>query len=447
MSSLVALGRKTVTGLLRASGQQFVDWSGAYRFFSQRRFDPDVLFDALRKGVLTHFPEGSPVVCSLDDTIIRKQGRRIPGVGYRRDPLSPPFHTNLVLGQRFIQISASVPDKKAAAPSRAIPIDFVHAPSVKKPGKKATSKQREEYRQQVKTQNLSVQGLHRITHLRQRLDRDCFHKQLWLTVDGSFTNRHVLKGLPERTVLIGRIRKDAKLYFSPVSNQDTGRGRTRVYGSRAPTPEELRKDAQVDWQTVKVFAAGKFHNLKFKSLAPLRSPMTGQQHTLRLIVIAPLAYRLRKGGSLLYRKPAYLICTDPDADIQQVIHAYISRWDIEVNFRDEKTLLGVGQAQVWSEESVHTAPAFCVAAYSMLLLSAINAFGVNGRSDLLPPPKWYRKTSNQRATTSDLINHLRGELYGQALGNLKDFVSRQKGDMKQDKFQPVMDSALLYAVR
>jgi len=31
-----------------------------------------------------------------------------------------------------------------------------------------------------------------------------------------------------------------------------------------------------------------------------------------------------------------------------LIQYYFDRWQIEVNHRDEKSLLGVGQAQVWS---------------------------------------------------------------------------------------------------
>src|SRR6478609_5389467 len=95
----------------------------------------------------------------------------------------------------------------------------------------------------------------------------------------------------------------------------------------------------------------------------------GVDQILQLVFIKPLAYRLRKGSKLLYRDPAYLICTDPALEARQVIEAYFQRWDIEVNFREEKTLLGVGQAQVRSEASVESAPALTVAAYGMLLVS------------------------------------------------------------------------------
>ena len=57
-------------------------------------------------------------------------------------------------------------------------------------------------------------------------------------------------------------------------------------------------------------------------------------------------------------EPAYLICTNPDLPLQALHQAYLWRWDIEVNFRDEKTILGVGQAQVRSERCQPECPRF-----------------------------------------------------------------------------------------
>jgi hypothetical protein len=64
---------------------------------------------------------------------------------------------------------------------------------------------------------------------------------------------------------------------------------------------------------------------------------------MQLLIIKPLGYRLTLGGRLLYRQPAYLLCTDPQMALQEFLQLFLWRWDIEVNFRNEKTLLGVGQ--------------------------------------------------------------------------------------------------------
>ena len=85
--------------------------------------------------------------------------------------------------------------------------------------------------------------------------------------------------------------------------------------------------------------------------------------------------------------------------------AYLARWEVEVNFRDEKTLLGVGQAQVRHAQSVARAPAFLVAAYSMLLWSNIRVFGDRRTEDFERLPAW-RNTQPARPSTRDLIRLL-----------------------------------------
>jgi hypothetical protein len=59
----------------------------------------------------------------------------------------------------------------------------------------------------------------------------------------------------------------------------------------------------------------------------------GAHQVLQLIVIAPLAYRSRQGSKLLYRRPAFFVCTDENLDPQRVIETSFHRWDIELNFR------------------------------------------------------------------------------------------------------------------
>src|ERR1017187_10433983 len=95
--------------------------------------------------------------------------------------------------------------------------------------------------------------------------------------------------------------------------------------------------------------------------------------TLFRSVIKPLGYRLRKGSKLLYRQPAFLICTDPHLDLTILLQAYVDRWEIEGNHRDEKSLIGTAQGQVWNPLAVVRLPQFQGAIYSLLLFASILA--------------------------------------------------------------------------
>jgi len=228
----------------------------------------------------------------------------------------------------------------------------------------------------------------------------------------------VLKNLPERTVLVGRIRADAKLYFLPPPETDL-KGRPRVYGAQAPTPNQLRQDDSVPWQSVSIRIGGQLHSLRVKTLGPLRWRSAGAHHTLQLLVLAPLGYRITPAGKYLYRSPAYLIATDPNASAAEIIQRYVYRWDIEVNFRDEKTLLGVGEAQVRDEHAVENVTATAVAAYALLLAAARNLSPT--RDLVLPRPRWQRRPQ-PRVTTRQLIQQMRFELWGKAM-TFSGFVS------------------------
>jgi hypothetical protein len=54
----------------------------------------------VRRGAQQSLGPQEALTVAMDDSILRKSGRKIPGVGYRRDPLSPAFHLNFVRGMR-----------------------------------------------------------------------------------------------------------------------------------------------------------------------------------------------------------------------------------------------------------------------------------------------------------------------------------------------------------
>lgn len=115
-----------MTGLLTTLGLEFQDWSAEYRLFSRQRLPVADIFAVIRRAVLAELPPAAPLSVAIDDSLLHKTGIRIPGVAWRRDPLGPPFQTNFVRAQRFLQFSASVPLPNHAY--RMVPISFQHPP-------------------------------------------------------------------------------------------------------------------------------------------------------------------------------------------------------------------------------------------------------------------------------------------------------------------------------
>lgn len=447
LSSLVSLGRKTVTGMISASGGQFADWSSDYRLFLNRRFDADAMFDVIRRNVVGRLGADAPLVVALDDTLLRRSGKKVHGAGWRRDPLGPKFQTNLVWAQRALQASAAVPCGGFSGEARMIPVWFGHAPTPPKPSRKADEAQMASYRLSVKASNMSLRGAEAMRRIKDGLDADGSGRRLWFVTDGGFTNGTVFRNKPQDATLIGRIRKDAKLYHLPTRCA-VGRGRKKSYGDRAPTPEQLRVDESVEWQTVTVFAGGEARQMRVKTMVPVRWRPAGGGKDLRLVVIAPTGYRLRKGGKLHYGQPSHLICDDMEIPVEELVQAYVWRWGIEGNFRDEKQVIGVGDAHVRKENSVETLPQFLVATYAIAQLAAMKAFGDKGCADSLPLPRWRKDRPSEKLTTSGIISRLRVELWGMALGSGKFCGFARGGERvaKGEKFVPDLASSVFYAM-
>lgn len=457
---LVSVRAHLMSNAICATGRQFQDWTADYRVWSQSPWDGRELFNPIWNALpsLLDSP-GQPVLAALDDTMAKKTGRRIPGVGIGRDPMSPPFHVNLCYGLRFVQASVLVYPPAGGA-ARALPVCFEFAPPAVKPKAvkrlptpapennadaapaqavrdPAETAEEIAYKQEKKLRRLPQVGLDAIIRLRQCMDArpQLCHRTLVTTGDGSYTTRLVLRGLPHDTVYIGRIRKDAKLHFPVDPSRVKTNGRPRQYGPPAPTPDQIYLDDSKLWTEVRCFVAGEFRMVKVKALKTVYWRNAGVDLPTQVVVIKAAGYRLRKGSKTLYRHPAYLISTDPDMPLQMLVQSYLYRWEIECNHRDEKSLLGVAEGHVRNPEAVRRLPQLQVAAYSLLLLASLLSSGFTRHGgEYLLLPKWRRVTEQSRPSLLDLLNLMRHQIFERNLkhpvhgfeGFLKDVPSQMK---------------------
>ncbi len=152
-------------------------------------------------------------------------------------------------------------------------------------------------------------------------------------------------------------------------------GSRRFYAPDKFTPLQVRQDEAHPNKTTKIFYGGKRRKVRYKEVAGVYWQRGAKQRPLRLILVAATPYRKSQSKRLYYREPAYLLTTDLHSSLKQLLQIYFDRWQIEVNHREEKDTLGVGQAQLWNATSVPKQPVLAVAAYSALLLASLIAFG------------------------------------------------------------------------
>jgi len=394
------LGRRTITRSIFFRGKEQQDWTADYKVFSRSRWKSQDLFGPIFTHGLSEYDAAGPVAIGVDDTALPRTGKKIPTAFRQRDPMSPPFHPNLIWAQRFMQASLLLPlynlDQESSP--RALPIRFKEAPVPKKPGRKATPEQLEAYRQLRKEKNLSRSFVDMVQELRLRLDEHGYAKRTMLIVgDGSYCNKRTFTPEYDRTQLLARCRKDLCLKKDLAAPEQF-------------TPLEVLKDESIPWKSTRIFYAGAWRDIQYKELQNIFWPRLGKNsRPLRLLVIKPLPYQRSKNSPREFREEAFLLCTDSDQlSAEVLLQKYFDRWEIEVNHHDEKSVLGVGQAQVWNPQSVQKVPEFLVAMYSLLLLAGLNAYGPKRTSEYQVLPKWRRRA--KRPSCLDLLTLLRKQI-------------------------------------
>jgi len=448
LGGLVCLGRHTLSRIIWANGGQDKDWRADYFLFSRCKWDLVALFAPILQRALAYCP-GRYIGVAIDDTRLHKTGLRIQQAFVQRDPLSPKYHVNFMLGLRFLQASLLVPlFRRAKVGTRAIPIAFEEVSVVKRPRRKrprkasdrknqaakrkgktkhpktapqqpakntplerddaskkddALEKEWKDYRAAQKLHNLSTHFVQLMSRLRSSFDAaGAANKILLLALDNSFCNRTVFRTVVKGVELIARARKNAVLC------QRAKEGSRRFYDTRKFTPEQVRLDESRAWQTTRIFYGGTWRKVEYKEVTGIYWQGGALQRPLRLLVVRPTRYRKKKSGRYYYRQPAYLLTTVVKGTVRQLLQIYFDRWQIEVNHREEKDTLGVGQAQLRNLISVPKQPAFAVASYSALLLASLQAFGAERGKAYATLPKWRRRST--RPSALDLITLLRKEV-------------------------------------
>lgn len=432
LGGLVCLGRRTLSRIIWTNGGQHRDWRADYFLFSRCQWDPAQLFTPILQRALPYCPSRY-IGVAIDDTRLRKTGMRIQQAFFQRDPLSPKFHVNLMFGLRFLQASLLVPlFRQAKVGTRALPIAFEEVSVVKRPRRKParrkakaakhvpgnqsvkrkrkprpkpspTDQEWKQYLAAKKLHNLSTRFVQLMPRLRAAFDAcGAAHKILLLAVDNSFCNRTVFAAIIQGVELIARTRKNIVLC------QRADAGSRRFYATAKFTPEQVRLDDSIPWKATRIFYGGKRHKVEYKEVGDVYWQGGARKRPLRLLVIRPTRYRKRKSGRFYYRLPAYLLTTVVRGTVRQLLQIYFDRWQIEVNHREEKDTLGIGQAQLRNVTSVPKQPAFAVASYSALLLASLQAFGAERGTAYAALPKWRRRAS--RPSALDLITLLRKEM-------------------------------------
>jgi hypothetical protein len=300
----------------------------------------------------------------------------------------------------------AVPDKAYIRAYRTVP---VAAKVIVKPPKELGRELRYVY-------SPSMHAIYLLQQVRASLGLQHSDRKIILCGDAGYTTSTLLSRLPENVTYIGRFRKDAAL-FAPAESAVKRVGRPKAYGQELPTPEQLRKDRSVPWQKAKIKRNNKVQTVDYKRFERAKWKAAGENVTVQVVVVRPLRRGTLPSGGYRYTQPAYLLCTNTDLPVEELIQAYLARWGIEVNFKEEKQIAGIGQAQVWNRQHVRNAPVVTIAAYSAMLLAGREMFTDGLVPDHLKFGRWQRRHKFKAYTTRDIRIQLYNNLKNQSNEN------------------------------
>lgn len=256
IASACVLGPRTIARSIAVRGRDQESWHADYKLHSRSPWAEQELFTPIVSEALT-LCEGELVVMAGDDTRLPKTGKTIESAHWGRDPLSPRFRHNLQWGLRFLHGALIVPSHRSegVAP-RALPVYFKQVPPPTKPSKAAAPAEHLAYKAAKNEKLLSVEAVALLVATRTQMDQaGASEKILVGAFDASFANRVIFTAELEKTIVVARTRKDAKLCFRATS-------RRRVYGEQKFTPEQVLRDPERAWVTARIFHSGKWRDVR-----------------------------------------------------------------------------------------------------------------------------------------------------------------------------------------
>lgn len=382
---ILCIGRHTVTGVVRAADAVGVKHHTSFhRFFRAAKWSADTVGKCLLRLVVAFVPKDEPIVVAVDDTLGRHTGRHISGASMHRDPLiSTRAKTVHSWGHVWVIIAVVIRVPKWNK-SFALPVLC----RLYRAKKTCEEHGHTFYKKPQLARQLII-----------LLAEALPERQIVIVGDQGYTNREVVKDLPQNVHLVGRARMDAALYARP-EKRSGGRGRPRVKGERLPSPRQHSSNPN-GWQSLEVCAYGRVLTIEYK-------------------VFDGLWYRVASGQLMrfvLVRKwPGYdhddvLCCTDPSLDAKTIIELFCLRWSIEVTFQEVKRKLGFEEPENRTDRAVERTAPMSLWTFSLTVIWYLR-LDKRLKSAQLPRYPWYDKTT---PTFSDMLAALRRETWRESV--------------------------------
>jgi hypothetical protein len=237
------------------------------------------------------------------------------------------------------------------------------------------------------------------------------NRYIVLVADSAFSAIEFLAAVGKQVCVVTRLRLDANLFEFPPPKRK-GRGRPPIKGKPQKKLSALLKDRKLSWKRCRI-------SLWYGRTNRLVEIATGTAIWYHSgLPPVPIRWLLVRDPSGELDPQAFL-ATDLNAEPQDILGWFVSRWQVEVTFEEVRAHLGVETQRQWSDKAIlRTTPAL-LALFSLVTLWTHDL----ARSRALKPriAAWYPKSV---LTFSDAIAAVRREIWHHQIS----YMSRPRRD-------------------
>jgi len=391
---ILAPGKRTVASALRAVGldkeKRFCRY---HRVLSRACWSSREASRILLGLLVEAFVPDGPLVVGVDETLERRQGKKIAAKGIYRDPVrSSHSHVVKTSALRWVCLTLLTPIPWA---SRVWALPFLSALAPSERYTKERGKRHKKLTEWAWQLLLQVRRWHP-------------ERELVAVADGGYSSLELLdrcRTLKKPITFISRLRLDAALY-KPAPPRYPGQiGRPRLKGERLPNLSVVAEDSSTRWKPIMV---ANWYGKQERTIEIVSKTAVWYSTGLPAV---PLRWVLIRDPQEEFR-PQALLCTDLTAEPEQIILWFVRRWQMEPTFQEVRQRLGFETGRHWSEMAIQRTAPTLLAVFSVVTLFAHQYMTKSRTPEAARQTAWYDK---RHPTFSDALALVRKELWAQEM--------------------------------
>src|ERR687894_429572 len=396
IGAILAPGARTVSSALRAMGlDREKRFHRYHRVLSRASWSSREASRVLLGLLLEAFVGEGPLIVGIDETLERRWGKKISARGVYRDPVRST-HENFVKssGLRWVCVMLLV-EIPWASRVWALPFLSVLAPS-----------ERYAARRGRRHKKITEWAWQMLLVLRRWYPQ----REIVAVADRAYASLKLLsrcRSLRNPITFITRLRLDAALYEPAPPRRPGQIGRPRIKGKRLPNLSEAAEAPNTVWKPTTI---ANWYGSEQRMVEVSSKTAFWYSTGLPAVPVRWVLVRDPQGEF----KPQALLCTDLDADPEEILRWFVMRWQLEVTFQEVRRHLGFETQRQWSELAMRRTTPALLGLFSLIILFAhqpmvCRSVGTVGTT--VQRVAWYRKPC---PTFSDALALVRKELWAHA---------------------------------